>query len=208
MASFAKIDAALSGAAASRTVPGVVAMAADAGGKIYEGAFGVRSLASGTPMTLDTVFRIASMTKAITSVAAMQLVERGRLTLDGPVPAIDPALASPLVLTGFDAAGQPQLRPAKRPITLKHLLTHTAGFCYEQWNPDLERCVAATGMPQMSSGKRAALRMPLMFDPGERWEYGINIDWVGRLVEEASGQSLDAYFAEHITGPLGMKDTG
>ncbi|HTW50262.1 MAG TPA: serine hydrolase domain-containing protein, partial [Stellaceae bacterium] len=156
----------------------------------------------------DTVFRIASMTKAITSVAAMQLVEQGRLSLNDPIPAIDPGLAAPQVLTGFDAAGKPLLRPAKRPITLRHLLTHTAGFCYEQWNPDLERCVAALGMPQMASGKRAALRMPLMFDPGERWEYGINTDWVGRLVEEISGQTLDVYFAEHITGPLGMMDTG
>ena len=207
MASFPKIDAVLKDAAASRVVPGVVAMATDGGGKIYEGAFGTRSLAGGPAMTLDTVFRIASMTKAITSVAAMQLVERGKLTLDGPLPAIDPALSSPTVLTGFDNAGKPQLRPAKRPITLKHLLTHTAGFCYEQWNADLARCVAALGMPQMASGKLAAMRMPLMFEPGERWEYGINIDWVGRLVEEVSGQKLDAYLAEHITGPLGMTDT-
>ncbi len=208
MTSFPRIDAALSRATASQTVPGVVAMAATAGGKVYEGAFGVRSLSGGPAMSLDTMFRIASMTKAITSVAAMQLVERGKLTLDRPVPAIDPALTSPQVLTGFDAAGNPQLRPAKRPITLKHLLTHTAGFCYEQWNPDLERCVAALGMPQMSSGKLAALRMPLMFDPGERWEYGINIDWVGRLVEEVSGQKLDAYLRDQVTSPLGMKDTG
>jgi methyl acetate hydrolase len=208
MASFAKIDAALSEAAASKTVPGVVAVAATEGGKIYEGASGVRSLPNGPAMTLDTVFRIASMTKAITSVAAMQLVERGKMTLDGPVPAIDPALASPQVLAGFDASGKPLLRPAKQPVTLRHLLTHTAGFCYEQWNPDLERCIAALGMPQMTSGKLAALRMPLMFDPGERWEYGINIDWVGRLVEEVSGQKLDAYFAEHITGPVDMTDTG
>jgi len=208
MASFAKIDAALSEATASKFVPGVVAMAATENGKIYEGAFGVRSLSGGPAMTLDTVFRIASMTKAITSVAAMQLVERGKLTLDGPLPEIDPALSAPQVLTGFDAAGRPQLRAAKRPITLKHLLTHTAGFCYEQWNPDLERCVAALGMPQMGSGRLAALRVPLLVCLGERWEYGINIDWVGRLVEELSGQKLDAYLAEHITGPLGMTDTG
>jgi CubicO group peptidase (beta-lactamase class C family) len=190
------------------TVPGVVAMATTADGPCYAGAFGQRRLGDGAPMTLDTVFRIASMTKAITCVAAMQLVEKGKLSLDGPVPAIDAGLAQPLVLDGFDAQGKPILRPPKRPITLKHLLTHTAGFCYEQWNPDLERCIAALGLPQMASGTLAALRMPLMFDPGERWEYGINIDWVGRLVEEISGQKLDAYFAAHITGPLGMKDTG
>jgi len=202
------IDCALKQAVDDGTVPGLVAMAATPSGTIYEGAFGVRRLGDDVAMTRDTVFRIASMTKAITSVAAMQLVEQGKLTLDDPVPAIDPALASPQVLAGFDAAGRPQLRPATRPISLKHLLTHTAGFCYEQWNPDLERYVAASGMPQMGTGKRAALRQPLMFDPGERWEYGIAIDWVGRLVEEASGQTLDAYLAEHITGPLGLRDTG
>jgi methyl acetate hydrolase len=204
----AQIDATLREAVDAGTVPGVVAMAATADGPLYDGAFGVRRLGERNTMTRDTVFRIASMTKAITSVAAMQLVEQGKLLLNDPVPAIDPALAQPQVLTGFDAAGTPQLRPAVRPITLRHLLTHTAGFCYEQWNPDLERCVAALGLPQMASGKRAALRMPLMFNPGERWEYGINTDWVGRLVEEVSGQKLDAYFAEHITGPLGMTDTG
>jgi methyl acetate hydrolase len=209
----ANIDGALREATEAGAIPGVVAMATTADGPVYEGAFGVRRLGApadqnGPAMTLDTVFRIASMTKAITSVAAMQLVELGKLTLDGPMPDIDKALSAPQVLAGFDAHGQPQLRPAKRPITLKHLLTHTAGFCYEQWNADLERYVAAAGMPQMASGKLAALRMPLMFDPGERWEYGINIDWVGRLVEEASGQRLDAYCREHIFAPLGLKDTG
>ncbi len=203
-----KIDGPLRAAVEAGIVPGVVAMATTGDGPCYAGAFGARRLGGDASMTLDTVFRIASMTKAITAVAAMQLVEQGRLSLDAPVPAIDPALAEPQVLDGFDAQGVPILRPARRPITLKHLLTHTAGFCYEQWNPTLERGVAALGMPQMASGKLAALRMPLMFDPGERWEYGINIDWVGRLIEEVSGQKLDAYFAEHITGPLGMKDTG
>jgi CubicO group peptidase (beta-lactamase class C family) len=202
------IDAALKKAVDAGTVPGVVATATTADGPIYEGAFGVRSLADGPAMTLDTVFRIASMTKAITCVAAMQLVEQGKLSLDGPVPAIDPGLTAPQVLDGFDVAGQPILRPAKRPITLKHLMTHTAGFCYEQWNADLSRGVAALKMPRMASGELAALHMPLMFDPGDRWEYGINIDWVGRLVEEASGQKLDTYCREHIFAPLGMVDTG
>jgi len=208
MMSPTAIDAIFEHAVTAGTVPGVVAMATTAGGPVYQGAFGMRQLGGETPMSLDTVFRIASMTKAITSVAAMQLVEAGKLTLDGPVSAIDPALAAPQVLTGFDAQGQPQLRPAKRPITLKHLLTHTAGFCYGIWNPNVERYVAATGMLQMGTGKLAALRQPLMFDPGERWEYGINIDWAGRLVEEASGQKLDAYCREHIFAPLGMIDTG
>jgi methyl acetate hydrolase len=206
--SFSAIDAALREAVESGSVPGVVAMAATAEGPIYQGAFGVRRLGGHEAMTPDTVIRIASMTKAITCVAAMQLVEQGKLSLDEAVPPIDPALAAPQVLIGFDAHGVPILRPAKRPITLKHLMTHTAGFCYEQWNAQLSRCVAALNMPQMASGKLAALRMPLMFDPGERWEYGINIDWIGRLVEEVSGQKLDIYCRDHILASLGMKDTG
>src|SRR5947208_2093239 len=159
-------------------------------------------------MTLDTVFRIASMTKAVTCTAAMQLVEQGRLKLDEPVPSIDPALSAPQVLEGFDASGAPKLRPAQRPITLRHLMTHTAGFSYEIWDPNTVRYVKTSGMPSTSSGKVAALRMPLVFDPGEQWEYGVNIDWVGRLVEALSGQPIDVYFREKIFGPLDMKDSG
>ena len=204
----ARIDGVLRQAVDAQEVPGVVAMAATDKGRLYEGAFGTRALDTGPAMTLDTVFRIASMTKAITSVAAMQLVEQGKLTLDDPVPSIDPALGSPQVLEGFDAAGAPKLRPAKRPITLRHLLTHTAGFCYELWDANMVRYVKATGMPSTSTGKVAALRLPLVFDPGDKWEYGINIDWVGRLVEAISGQPLDVYFREKIFAPLGMKDSG
>ena len=117
------------------------------------------------------------------------------------MPDIDPALSSPQVLEGFDAAGAPMLRPARRPITLRHLMTHTAGFTYEVWNADTLRYVAATGMPRDSTGKVAALSRPLAFDPGERWEYGINIDWVGRIVEAVSGQPIDAYFRDRIFAP-------
>ena len=158
-------------------------------------------------MTLDTVFRIASMTQAITSVAAMQLVEQGKLQLDEPVPNIDPALGSPQVLEEFDASGAPRLRPAKRPITLRHLLTHTAGFCYELWDANMVRYVKATEMPSTATGKVAALLPLVFFDPGDKWEYGINIDWVGRLVEAVSGQTLDVYFRDKIFAP-GMKDSG
>jgi len=206
--SRARIDGVLQKAVDAKEVPGVVAMAATDKGLLYEGAFGVRALDQGTPMTLDTVFRIASMTKAITSVAAMQLVEQGKLKLEEPVPNIDPALGSPQVLEGFDAAGAPKLRPAKRPITLRHLLTHTAGFSYEVWDPNTVRYVKASGMPSTPSGKVASLRMPLVFDPGDKWEYGVNTDWVGRLVEAISGQPLDVYFREKIFAPLGMKDSG
>jgi methyl acetate hydrolase len=203
-----QIDGVLRQAVDAKDVPGVVAMAATDKGLLYEGAFGTRDLGKGPAMTLDTVFRIASMTKAIASVAAMQLVEQGKLKLEEPVPNIDPALGSPQVLDGFDAAGAPKLRPAKRPITLRHLLTHTAGFSYEIWDPNTVRYVKASGMPSTATGKVAAIRMPLVFDPGDKWEYGVNIDWVGRLVEAISGQTLDAYFRDKIFAPLGMKDSG
>src|ERR1700675_1470941 len=179
----AQIDGVLRQAVDAKEVPGVVAMAATDKGLLYEGAFGLRALDQSTPMTLDTVFRIASMTKAITSVAAMQLVEQGKLKVEEPVPNIGPGLSSPQVLEGFDAAGAPKLRPAKRPITLRHLLTHTAGFSYEFMDANTLRYVKASGMPSIFSGKVAALRMPLVFDPGDRWEYGIDIEWVGRIVE-------------------------
>jgi methyl acetate hydrolase len=208
MKSIARIEAALSRAVETREVPGVVAMAATEGEILYEGAFGLRDLASGPEMTRGTVFRIASMTKAVTSVAAMQLVEQGKLQLDQPIGAVLPELASPQVLEGFDPSGELRLRPAKRPITLRHLLTHTAGFGYEFFSTQLMRYLEATGAPSMLTGKLAALNMPLLFDPGERWEYGINTDWVGRAVEAVSGTSLDAYFRAHIFAPLGMTDTG
>ena len=204
----AQIDGVLRQAVDAKEVPGVVAMAATDKGVLYEGAFGLRALDQSTPMTLDTVFRIASMTKAITSVAAMQLVEQGKLKVEEPVPNIDPGLGSPQVLEGFDAAGAPKLRPAKRPITLRHLLTHTAGFSYDIWDADTGRYVKAAGLPARPTGKLASLRTPLSFDPGDQWEYGINIDWAGRLVEVLSGQSLDVYFRDKIFAPLGMKDSG
>ncbi len=203
----AGIDAVLRRAIDTKEVPGVVAMAANGKGVFYEAAFGTRDLARGPEMTMDTVFRIASMTKLVTSIAAMQLVEQGKLTLNDPIPPIDTALSAPQVLDGFDANGAPKLRPAKGPITLRHLLTHTAGFSYEQWDAATARYVKASGMPSTSTGKIASLRLPLVFDPGTRWEYGINIDWVGLIVQSVSGQTLDAYVAEHITKPLGMKDT-
>ena len=202
------IDRLLNDAAGSRRVPGVVALAADRNGIFYQGAFGNRSAADGAAMTLDTVFWIASMTKAVTGVAVMQCVERGKLALDQPAGEIVPELAEPQVLEGFDANDKPRLRPARRKITLRHLLTHTAGFVYDVWNADLSRFVQATGLPPARSGKLIALTAPLAFEPGERWEYGINIDWAGRMVEAVSGQDLDAYMREHIFAPLGMHDTG
>ena len=203
----AQVDAVLRRATEAREVPGVVAVAATDKGIFYEGAFGTRDLANGPEMTPDSIFRLASMTKAVTSTAAMQLVEQGRLQLDQPIGNVLPELAAPQVLEGFDDSGAPRLRPAKRPITLRHLLTHTAGFGYETWDPDLIRYVKVSGTPSTSTGKLASLRLPLVFDPGDRWEYGINLDWAGRAVEAVSGQPLEVYFREHIFAPLGMRDT-
>jgi methyl acetate hydrolase len=207
MAKLTAIDSLFERAVASGSVPGVVATAASPDGVIYEGAFGVRELGRGAPMTTDTMVWIASMTKAITATAAMQLVERGKLSLDRPASDVVPELAAAKVLDGFDAAGQPNLRAPRRPITLRHLLTHTAGFSYELWNPAIGQYQAATNTPGITTCTNAALTTPLVFDPGDRWEYGINIDWAGKMVETASGQRLDRYFRENIFGPLEMNDT-
>jgi CubicO group peptidase (beta-lactamase class C family) len=147
------------------------------------------------------------MTKAITAAAAMQLVEQGRLSLDAPIGNVVPDLAAPQVLEGFDAKGEPRLRPARNPITLRHLLTHTAGFSYPMWNGDMQQYLEKTGTPSARTGLNASLRVPIMTDPGTRWEYGINIDWVGKAVEAASRQRLDVYLREHLFMPLGMTDT-
>jgi CubicO group peptidase (beta-lactamase class C family) len=207
MANLKSIDAAFRQAVESKAMPGIVAMAATDTGVVYEGAFGKRELGKDAPMTLDTVVWIASMTKAITATAAMQLVEQGKLDLERPAGDTVPALASTKVLEGFDAAGKPRLRPVKRPITLRHLLTHTAGFAYEIWEAPIAQYQQATGTPGITTCENAALTTPLLFDPGDRWDYGINIDWVGKMVEAVSGQTLERYFQEHIFGPLGMKDT-
>jgi len=207
MADMAVIDRVLADAVASGAVPGVVAAAATGTGPVYGGAFGKRALGGSAAMTGDTVFRIASMTKAITGVAAMQMVEHGKLALDQPAGEILPFLAEPKVLDGFDAGGQPILRPARGTVTLRKLLTHTAGFVYDTWNENLKRYSDLTGLPACRTGKLASLSAPLGFDPGERWEYGINIDMAGRMVEVASGQDLESYFQDHICGPLRMSDT-
>jgi methyl acetate hydrolase len=207
MTTMSNVDKVLRSATEAGDVPGVVALAATPRGRVYEGAAGRRALPAGPDMTLDSVFWIASMTKAVTSTAAMQLVERGKLHLDRPIGDVLPELASPRVLEGFDDAGEPRLRPAKQPITLRHLLTHTAGFAYDIWNSDLLRYEEKTGTPGITSCENKALTTPLIFDPGDRWDYGINIDWVGKAVERISGQKLGAYFREYIFEPLGMKDT-
>lgn len=194
-------------AAESGQVPGVVAAAATADGVIFEGAFGSRDLATGAPMTTDTVVWIASMTKAVTGACAMQQVEQGRLTLDGDIAAVLPDLRRVQVLEGFDANGKPRLRAPKRPITLRHLLTHTSGFSYDMWNAQITRYMAETDTPGIITCRNVALTTPLVFDPGEKWEYGISIDWAGKAVEAVSGQTLADYMRDNLLQPLGMADT-
>lgn len=201
------LDQALRYAVETGAVPGVVATVTSAEGPAYEGAAGVRAAGGTAPMTADTVFWIASMTKAITSAGALLLVEDGVLALDAPLGPLLPALAAPRVLEGFDADGAPRLRPARGAVTLRHLLTHTSGFSYDFANADLARFMEQRGIPPVGSGRLAALDLPLLFDPGERWEYGISTDWAGRAIEAASGQRLDAFLRDRVLGPLGMDDT-
>jgi methyl acetate hydrolase len=184
---------------------GAVALIAGAEGVRYARAFGARDLASAAPMEIDSLVQIASMTKAIVSVAALQLVEKGRLPLDAPLTTLLPDMAALPVIEGFDDAGLAQLRAPKRPITLRHLLTHTSGLGYTFINARLVQALDPANPPV--HGTRAALCLPLLFDPGDNWEYGVSTDWVGLAVEAASGQKLDAYIKDHICGPLGMDDT-
>jgi methyl acetate hydrolase len=186
-------------------IPTAVAMAATADKIIYTGAFGKRDSASGIDAKPDTIFAIASMTKAITSAAALQLVEHGKLTLEEPVSKHLPALAKLDVLEGFDNAGKPILRPAKKAVTLRHLLTHTSGFAYDTWDANMLKYEMVTGAGPAGAG--VAPVTPLIFEPGTRWQYGTSLDWTGRLVEVVSGQTLEQYFQRNILEPLGMKDT-
>ena len=201
-----KIDEVLQAAVAEGDVPGVVALAAGDDGVLYEGAAGRRAADAGDPITPDTMLRIASMTKMVTTTAALQLSERGRLELDAPVETYRPEFADLQVLEGFDGDA-PRLRPPGTRATVRQLITHTAGLGYWFWNSEIDRYEQVTGTPNMLSGSDAMFTSPLLFDPGTRFEYGINIDWLGRVVEAVSGQSLDAYFLANITGPLGMTST-
>ena len=200
-------DALLDAGVRAGDVPGVVAVATNRDEMIYEGAFGTTVLGSGIAMTPDTVVWIASMTKAITGLAAMQLVEQGKLSLDAPASKIIPALGEVKVLDGWDG-DTARLRAPKRAITLRHLLTHTAGFGYSLWNTDLGKYETVNKVPGIITCQNAALTTPLIADPGEQWNYGINIDFAGKMVEAVSGMKLGDYFAKNIFQPLGMYSTG
>ena len=202
-----RLDAVLAAGVARGAVPGVAAIVVDRGGTRYEGAAGERSLGSGDAMTVDSVGALFSMTKAITATAAMQLVERGVLDLDAPATEVCPELADRGVLTGFDLDGAPVLRAAASVPTLRQFLTHTSGFGYELFNADLVRWHESTGTPGLAANGPEMLEAPLVADPGTRWEYGIDLDWAGVMIERVSGQRLGDHLDEHVLGPLRMTET-
>ena len=189
-------------------VPGVVAIATDRNDNVYEGAAGKRMQGAGADMTPDTVFAIFSTTKAITGTACLQLVEDGKLDLDAPAKNYAPEIGKLQVLEGFDAQGNPQLRPPKRDVTTRMLLLHTAGFGYDFFNEKYNRLAQEHGQPSVITSSKASINTPLLFDPGDDWEYGCNIDWAGQVVEGISGKRLGAFMQERIFAPLGMTQLG
>lgn len=199
------IDETLRSGIRQRKIPAVAAVVATADKVTYTGAFGKRDGSSGVDVKPDSIFRIASMTKAITTTAAMQLVEQGKVSLTGPASKYLPELGKVEVLDGFDGAGKPMLRPPNNPVELRHLMTHTSGLVYSAWDPLLDKYNKVTGNAP-PPGTVAPLT-PLAFDPGRQWQYGTGIDWTGKLVEKISGLTLEQYFQRNILGPLGMKDT-
>lgn len=200
-AGIAALDASLRGAVERKDVPGVVALITDRKGVIYQGAFGVADVSSGRALNPDALFRIASMTKAVTSTALMQLVEQGRVSLDDPAEKYLPELAGLKVLEKFDAAtGDYAVRPVTKKPTLRHFLTHTSGLAYA-----FTSAVWRDFKPR--AGETYPFGGPLLFEPGERWHYSTSTDVVGRLVEVVSGQTLEDYFRQHIFAPLKMEDT-
>ena len=194
------VDEILRSAVERKDVAGVVAMAADHSRVLYQGAFGLADIGAARPLKLDALFRIASMTKAVTSVAAMQLVEQGRFTIEDPVEKHFPQFARLAVVESFDGAtGAYRVRPAARSVTIRHLFTHTSGLGYRFTSPILRDFRPRAG-EEYPVG-------PLVFEPGERWLYSTSTDWLGRLVEKISGQPLEHYFRQRIFGPLRMADT-
>jgi methyl acetate hydrolase len=199
-------ETAASRAVASGALPGLAAIVADQGDVLYSAAFGVADITTGAPLRLDDVFFIASMTKIITALACVQLIEQGRLGLEDDASAIVPRMVV-RVLTGFDGAGQPILREPKRKVTVRHLLTHTSGQTTDLWNADTIRYIEAMKLPPVPTCKPEAFMTPLVFDPGEGWEYGVGSDWVGQIVEKISGLTLNDYFRRFIFEPIGMTET-
>lgn len=198
-------DTELSRAITEARLPGAACMIVDRDGVRYSRSYGFADALTGTPMEMDTICQVASMTKALVSVGAMQLVEAGHIELDAPIGEVLPELADPQVLAGFDEDGAPILRPAARPITLRHLLTHTSGLGYAFVQPEVLRYYRAVGIP--APGSKAGITMPLLFDPGDDWAYGVSTDWAGLAIEAVTGTDLQTYLDRHVFVPLGLRNT-
>ena len=195
------LSARLSAAVEGEGLPAVVVAVASAYDVLYEGAFGRPDITRGDPLSLDAIFDIGSMTKPITSLATMMLVEEGRLRLDEEVWRHLPRFAQPQVITECDMkAGTYRTRPARQPITVRHLLTHTSGIGYTFCNPVLWRLQQGT--------TKTELDLPLLHEPGERWLYGAGPRVLGQLIETVSGRSLVDFLSDRVFAPLGMIDTG
>lgn len=205
--SSSQLDALLSSCTDDQSVPGVVALVGNRDEVLYQGAAGQLSMGDDAPMAVDSVFVIASMTKPVTSLAVLQLVEHGKVSLDASLADYLPRFANAQVLEGFDANGQARFRPANGPVTIRQLLTHTSGYVYPVWNEDAARAAQKGLVPDMMTPGGAWLDAPLAFDPGTAWEYGISTDLLGEVIASVSGQTLPAYMQQHILQPLGMNDT-
>ena len=200
------IDQVLEQAVADGAVPTVVAIAADTNGIIFEGGAGPRVAGQHDSVSIDSHYRMMSMTKIVATTVALQLAEQGPLDLDAPVASYCSEFAELQVLDGFDG-DTPRLRPPAGQATVKQLVTHTTGLSYWFWNAEIVKWEAATGVPNVLSGLSEIFKAPLIAEPGTRFEYGINIDWLGKVIEATSGVKLDEAVRRGITEPLGMDQT-
>ena len=209
MQSKAQIDQILRQKCEAKEIPGVVAMAATGNEVIYQGAFGKRDLSKDDAddrrqRVLDRLDDQGDHDAPPACSSSSRASSRSTSRSASCCP-ISPRRRCWKALT---PRASRNCAPAKKPITLRHLMTHTAGFCYDMWNGDMAKYLEKTGTPGITTCQNAALKTPIMTDPGTRWEYGINIDFVGKAVEAASGKRLDAYLRDHMFAPLGMNDTG
>ncbi|MFN8224768.1 MAG: serine hydrolase domain-containing protein [Gaiellales bacterium] len=202
---IAELDNLFTTATGTGGVPGVIAALADRDGTRYMRSFGTVDVRTGAPMPDDAVLRIASLSKAVAAIAALQLIEQGRLALDTPVGEILPAFDDVKVLEGFDG-DRPLLHPPAIRPTVRHLMTHTSGLTYDAFNADLLRYAEVTGVPMPVTGQLIAFGSPMVCEPGSRFAYGMSTDWTGRVIEAVSGLSLEEYFRRHISDPLGITD--
>lgn len=207
MAALKGYEAAARHAVEAGLVPGAVAVVGNSRAVLHESAVGPSSRTDGRPHTLGDVFMIASMTKAITSVAGAQLLEQGRFSLDQPAENILPEIATHQVITGFDADDRPILRPARGKVTMRQLFTHTSGHSSDVWNANTLKYAKVMGLPPIPSCKIAAFDLPLAFDPGTAWEYGVATDFLGKIIEKLSGMRLEEYFKTQIFDRVGMEWT-